>query len=197
MNQTSRITVFFVGVILSGLTACSSGKMRNSPPPKAIEPTQVASGRIWKDADSGFDPASCPGKIMPSAYRLLTVDTVVANKKLVFQGKEPGLIAIDSVEVEIPMPDGSWEKYKISQVQVMAPELAAKFPYLKTYAGYSLQFPADQIRLEVNPEGIRVLILSTRGSILIDPVCKDDKIHMISFFKKDMPEGSKEDFERK
>ncbi len=106
------------------------------------------------------------------------------------------MIAADTLSIEIPIPDGSWEVFRVSQVQVMAPELAAKYPYLKTYSGTSKLYPADQIRLEVSPDGIRGMILSSRGTILVDPFCKNDKLHMISFFKKNLPEGGKEDFEK-
>ena len=157
----------------------------------------VKSDRIWKDTDSTFTKNTCPGKVFPITYRLLEVDTAKVRKLFIVHSDQPGVITKDTLLIEIPIPDGTWEKFKINQVQVMAPELAAKYPYLKTYSGTSMAYPADQIRLEANPEGISGMILSTRGTILLDPFCKDDKLHMISYFKKNLPEGLKEEFEEK
>jgi len=134
---------------------------------------------------------------MPLGYRLLETDTSNLRKKLLIEGSEPGLIATDTIEIDIPLPDGTWEMFKLFQVQVMAPELAAKYPYLKTFSGNSKTFPADQIRLEVYPGGIRAMILSSRGTILLDPFCENDKLLMISYYKRNLPEGTKEEFETK
>jgi len=197
--MNSKNCYFFISaftfLLLTGCTPKYSGGQTETKAP--VQESYNSSTKIWKDSDSTITIKACPGKIYPLKYRLLDVDTGKVRKYLIFQGSKPGEISSDSVTIDIPLPDGSWEQFKIFQVQVMAPELAAKYPYLKTYAGSSIIYPADQIRLEVNPEGIRVMILSTRGSIIIDPFCKDDKIHMISYFRKNLPEGIKEDFEKK
>lgn len=153
--------------------------------------------RIWKDTPGNISPPLCQGKIYPLRYRLLDVDTAMVKNLLIKQGREPGKINTDTILIEIPFPDGSWESFSISQVQVMAPELAAKYPYLKTYSGNSKLYPADQIRIEATPDGLRVMVLSVKGTVLIDPFCDNDKVHMISYLKRDMPEGAKEEFEKK
>jgi len=160
------------------------------------ESSAVNSKKIWKDTDPTFTNRECPGKIFPTSYRMLDVDTAMMRHLLIIQGNKPGEISTDTILIDIPLPDESWEEFRITQVQVMAPELAAKYPYIKTYSGYAKLYPADQIRLEVSPEGIRAMILSSRGTVLIDPFCKEDKLHMISFFKKNLPEGAKQDFEK-
>lgn len=154
-------------------------------------------GRLWKDAGITHEKLICPGKIIPLSYRMLDTDTAAAKQLLLIDGPAPGLVSTDTILLDIPIPDGTWEKYRINQVQVMAPELAAKYPGIKTYSGVNVVFPADQIRLEVNPQGLRGMVLSDRGTILLDMYCENDIIHMISFFKKYLPEGSKEDFENK
>jgi hypothetical protein len=153
--------------------------------------------RIWKDADSlAFQP-NCPGKILPISYRMLIADTVQIKNKLITEGDFPGVVNKDTLVIDIPLPDGTWEKFRITQVQVMAPVLAAKYPYIKTYSGNSMLYPADQVRLEINSGTVRIMILSTRGTILLESFCPDDHLRVISFYKKNMPEGTKENFERK
>lgn len=160
-------------------------------------PVAYNSTRIWKDTDASTGNLSCPTQPLPLEYRLLNIDTAESRKLLIFQGAASGEVSGDTVLIEIPMPDGSWELFEVNQVQVMAPALAAKYPELKTYSGKSKIYPADQIRLEANPTGIRCMILSDRGTVLLDPFCKTFPLHMISYYKKNLPHGSKDDFESK
>ncbi len=180
---------------ISLLQGCSSKSTRlPAEQSETVSVTQQTSDRLWKDPDTSFTRPGCPGKILPLSYRMLELDTANVRKQLIVQGPEPGLVSKETFNIEIPLPDGTWEQFTMTQVQVMAPELAAKFPYLKTYAGTSTVYPSDQLRLEAGPDGVSAMILSTRGSIMLDPFCKGDKIHMISYFKKNLP-GGKEDFE--
>ncbi len=196
MRATSIFLVFSIINIV--LISCNKKTTSRLPVKELNTATTVfESGRLWKDTYEKFSPPSCTGKIYPLRYRMLDVDTAMVRKFLVVQGNEPGKLNLDTLLIEIPYPDGTWESFRISQVQVMAPELAAKYPFIKTYSGNAKLYPADQIRIEVSPDGLRVMVLSVKGTMLIDPYCNNDKVHMISYLKKDMPEGAKEEFERK
>ncbi|MDQ3051295.1 MAG: hypothetical protein M3Q95_10460 [Bacteroidota bacterium] len=194
-NFIHSMLLFLISLLL--MQGCSP---KSAPVPSQkqdpVPASQNTSLRLWNDSDSSYIQPACPGKILPLTYRLLKLDTMKVRNQLMIQGPEPGLVSKETFNIEIPLPDGTWEPFVMTQVQVMAPELAAKFPYLKTYSGYSSVYPADQIRLEAGPDGVSAMILSTRGSIMIDPFCKDDKIYMISYFKKNLP-GGKEEFEIK
>ena len=190
---------FVLLLSVTGLLLACSKKVTDPPASQQELPVvkNTATQRFWKDIDTSFVNRNCPGKIFPIAYRTLKVDSSLVKEKLLIEGDFPGVVNKDTLELEIPLPDGTWEKFRINQVQVMAPVLAAKYPYIKTYAGSSMVYPADQLRMELNSATARIMILSTRGTILVEPACGEDKVHVISFFKKNMPEGSKEDFERK
>jgi hypothetical protein len=40
------------------------------------------------------------------------------------------------------------------------------------------------------------MILSSRGTIMMDPFCGFDTLHVISYYKKNLPGDVKEEFER-
>ena len=51
----------------------------------------------------------------------------------------------------------------------MAPELAAKFPQFKTYAGHALDDSATSVRFDTTHKGFHAIIFTTEGTVYIDP----------------------------
>jgi hypothetical protein len=90
--------------------------------------------------------------------------------------------------VTLPLPDGTNARFRVVESSVMAPELAARFPDIKTYTGVGLDDPTASLRLDLTPAGFHAQVLSaTTGSFFIDPVSRTDSQHYLSFWKRDMP----------
>ncbi len=192
MNRLSLVGISIILVVNFG---CSP---KTAPEPLAPSENWKQNGTTvyWKDADTLLLKLTCKDRIFPTSYRLLEANNDGLKKLLVKQGIEPGELSVDTISILIPVPDGTWEPYKISQVRVMSKELAAKYPDIKTYSGKSELYPTDNIRLDVSQQGVRVMIRSTRGTLMIDPYCTYDQKYVISYSRKNLPKNSKEDFER-
>jgi hypothetical protein len=90
--------------------------------------------------------------------------------------------------VTLPLPDGTNARFRVVEAPVMAPELAAQFPSIKTYTGVGLDDPSASLRLDLTPGGFHAQVLSTAtGSFFIDPATRTDTQHYLSFWKRDMP----------
>ena len=73
------------------------------------------------------------------------------------------------LEFFLPMPNGSFERVSVFESPIMAPELAAKLPDLKTYKVTGLDNPLVSGRLDASPEGFHGFLNTDQGVIYIEP----------------------------
>ncbi|MEM7475041.1 MAG: cadherin domain-containing protein [Planctomycetota bacterium] len=71
--------------------------------------------------------------------------------------------------VTLPRPDGSGERFRIASTQVMAPELAAKYPSFQSFIGQGVDDPTASLRFDITHLGLNASVLSARGGYVIEP----------------------------
>jgi len=71
------------------------------------------------------------------------------------------------VALELPLPDGSVQRFRIEESPVMEPLLAAKFPEIRTYRGQGLTDPTATVRLMRTPAHFEAQILRLDGIVRI------------------------------
>ncbi len=60
--------------------------------------------------------------------------------------------------ISIPGFEGKLERFKLYEASVFAPELAAKYPEIKSYIGLSIDNPGVRLRMSKSPHGIQTMI---------------------------------------
>jgi hypothetical protein len=131
-------------------------------------------------------------RIIPQKYQTFRLDLAALQATL----SEAPLWQTDAaakkqVLLTLPMPDGSFEQFRIVEAPVMHPVLAKKFPAIKSFAGWGINDPTAYLRFDLTPQGFHAMILSgKRSDVFIDPYSTTGNEHYIVYYKEDFYKNS-------
>jgi hypothetical protein len=92
-----------------------------------------------------------------------------------------------ALELSLPTPDGTVQRFKVVETQVLAPDLAARFPKIKTYLARGIDDPTATARIDTNPySGLHAMVWSEAGTWAIDPYFHQDTTAFVSYRKADL-----------
>ncbi len=141
---------------------------------------------VWADVAETTIPAAGQRIIRPDSYRIVAIDFAALGTEL---GRAPveGTAGAQTTALvlELPLPDGSARRFAIVESPVMAPELGAKYPEIRTYLGRAVDDPGTTARLDRTPLGFHAMIFAVEGTIYIDPYQQGDVEHYIVYNKRD------------
>jgi subtilisin-like proprotein convertase family protein len=90
-----------------------------------------------------------------------------------------------AIQLYLPLPNGEMELMQVVESPVMAPELAAKFPAIKTYAARSVNNKTINARFDFSPYGFNATIVTPEGRAFISPYASEQTHYYISYYSKD------------
>lgn len=94
--------------------------------------------------------------------------------------------------VELPLPDGSIQRFRVVQASIMAPELAAQFPNIKTFNIVGIDDPRANGKLDWNDFGFHGMIRKPSGDVFIDPYSRENITDYITYFTADFQKDAKD-----
>lgn len=137
---------------------------------------------LWQDIDAETIAARGERWATPATGRVMALDFPALTARLLDAPKEgQANLRAPSLEVTLPMADGSWQRFRVVETQVMAPELAARYPEIRSFLGQGVDDPAASIRFDYNPRGFFAQVLSPAGDTYIDPFQAGDNAHYIVY----------------
>ncbi|MDO8365217.1 MAG: M12 family metallo-peptidase [Saprospiraceae bacterium] len=92
------------------------------------------------------------------------------------------------VALSLPLADGSLHTFYVWESPVMAPELMAKFPAIRTYAGADAEGLGLTIRLDVGYEGLHAFIFNAYGKFQsVRPYADGTDEFYMAYRQEDLP----------
>lgn len=151
-------------------TPARSAATLTIPPPPGVHPLTVTPLRLaWRSEKSDDRPlwrsvtpspreqAACAGVRGGTFFEL---DDAALRRRLAGVPPENACAARNSTHVlEVPTPDGKFARFRLVESPVMEPELAVRFPDIKTYAGQGLDDPTQTMRCDLTPQGFHAIVL--------------------------------------
>ena len=148
--------------------------------------TLIAQTSFWTDINESEISGNNNRVIIPEHYRTFKIDFQSANQFLNTAPSEiNNSVPLNSLEVLLPMPDGTDQKFEIWESPVMAPELQQRFPDIRTYTGRGVDDRTATLKIDITPHGFHAMILSSKGRVFIDPYFKDLTEYYISYYTGD------------
>jgi uncharacterized protein (TIGR03437 family) len=147
---------------------------------------------MWRDKRGGGSGKSdAEIGAVPKLNRMLSLDEVAQRKVLRRAPMELTNAARQTrVVMTLPMPDGTLAKFRVEESPVMAPRLAAVFPEIRTYRGRGLDDPTTTTRFDVTPAGFHAIVLSSQGTIIIEPDPHGHQGSYVSYNQHDAPKDA-------
>ena len=152
----------------------------------AASPLLLAATFANRAVDAALDTALLDAPL--SRYRALEVDLAGLRKQLAaapdeFSGKS-------AAEIDLPTPDGGMQHYLVWRTQVMAPELAARYPQIRSYVARASDRGGVEARIDDSPHGVSAMIRAPEGVSLLQPISLGEGSRYIAFRRADLGTGS-------
>ena len=92
-------------------------------------------------------------RVTPSSYELFKLDPNTLDLFLKRAHPEFSTAAKDDpVVITLPLPNGSYGRFRVEESSIMEPNLAKSYPQIKAYKGRGLDDPTAIVRFERTPD---------------------------------------------
>lgn len=128
------------------------------------------------------------------AVHVLPNKTSLTNPQLYAldeQGMKQSLVAANgkdrtqAIVMEFPNADGKFESFRVFELSNMEPELAARYPDIKSYAGQGIEDPSTTIRFSMSPLGFQSMVIyGDRTAVFIEKYNTEGTLYTV-YRKKD------------
>jgi hypothetical protein len=125
-------------------------------------------------------------QIVPLNYRTFHLETAELSALLrSVPDEKEGVSPLKLPILYLPLPDGSLQRFSIVESPIMAPELSASFPDIKTYSLRGIDDVHASGKADLTEFGFHAMVLSPAGDFYIDPYCLNSSVDYISYYKSD------------
>ncbi len=155
---------------------------------------QASPDGLWHEIDdAALQRRTAERQTAPQSYRTLHLNQDTLRQVLRKTSMEFSEAAKNTqVVMSLPMPDGTFARFRIEESPIMEPELAAKFPETKTYRGQGIDDPKLATRFDWTPQGFHALVISGENTVAIHPYRLGDTTNYICYYGRDYKDTAEE-----
>ncbi len=130
-------------------------------------------------------------KSTPTVAEFYQLDIAALNQALRGAPQRGTDLTTSNVIVDFPNSNGSFDSFRVYEASVLANELQAQYPNIRSYVGQSVDNPETLIRFSVTPQGLHTMTLSSEtGSQFIDPYTRGSNSYIV-YSKRDLTFGDR------
>ncbi len=176
------VTIWVVAVVAALLVSAVPAQAGPSLPSE-----RASSASMWHALRSlPASPQRANADVSASRYLALSLDRAAMKRTLEAAPMEFTRAArTNPLILSLPTPAGPFARFAVQESPVVAPALAARFPFVTTYSGRGIDDPTATIRLDLGRTGFHAQVLSAHGDWYIDPYYHLDQSAYASYFKRD------------
>ncbi len=137
-----------------------------------LQASAVASENLWQEVS--YAHRSAVPQSQSAHYYKSNTQTL---KQILSRAAMEGGAGLDS-RIELPLANGQITQFQLTESPVMAPELAAKYPEIKTYKVTGIENPLISGRLSYTTKGFSAMISTPSDTHYLDPT--DDGLFRVS-----------------
>ncbi len=188
MSKFFAHTLLFALIITAAGAVVFAQKLNNKQP------------QLWQQVNENtLQPrhANADGQFLnlSEKYRVFRLNRTLLNNILGTAPLENTESARENpVVLEIPLPDGTIQHFRIEESPMLAPEIAAQFPTWKQFSGQGIEDQTATARFDISVSGFHGYVLGANGTMLIDPYSQTDQKNYIVYYKGDVGDSQRESF---
>jgi len=124
-------------------------------------------------------------KAGPRKYHVLTVEGDRLRDLLRTASHETDLQKKEVI-INVPMPDGTFERLSVEESPIFSPELQARYYDMRTYRAVGVDHPDIAGRLDFTPAGFHAMLFTDSGIVYVDPAERGDTSKYLAYWKHDV-----------
>jgi uncharacterized protein (TIGR03437 family) len=154
---------------------------------QALGKSERSEGDLWRAREVGIKKSGAGREF----YRTVTLNEVAQRKLLSHAPMEFTKGARQTpLVMTLPMPDGTLARFRVEESPVMEAQLAARSLDIRTYRGRGLDDPSATTRFDVTRTGFHAIVLSSKGTVIIEPASQGRPGQYVSYDPSQAPKDA-------
>lgn len=144
-------------------------------------PLTQAQSKLWRVLPNDFRYEGVAPNLQVERYRSFQIDEQVLQEFLQACTQAPQQAQI----ISLPSPEGTFREFRIWESPMMEPELALKYPFIKTYTAEAVSNRQVTAKIDYTLFGFHAYVFDPSGNYLIDPYTSRPSGHYLAYYRSD------------